>query len=98
MIIQTILMKPILAKLFENIPNPFSHNTTIKYEIPTSTISAQIIVCNLQGIELKSFPISTKGIGFITINGTEFQAGMYLYTLLIDNQIVDTKRMLLTKE
>lgn len=86
------------AKLYENIPNPFSQNTTIKYEIPTSTISAQIIIHNMEGIELKSFPISTKGAGYITINGTELQAGMYLYTLLINNQIVDTKRMLLTKE
>lgn len=85
------------AKLFDNIPNPFSHNTTIKFEIPANTRSSQIIIHNMQGVELKSFPINVEGPGYITVNGAEFYAGMYLYTLVIDNQIIDTKRMLLTK-
>jgi hypothetical protein len=86
------------AKLFENVPNPFSINTEIKFEIPENSNSAKLIIHDMQGIELKSFNISQKGTGSITINGSELKAGMYLYTLLIDNRIIDTKRMLLTKE
>lgn len=86
------------AKLFDNVPNPFSLNTEIKFEIPENSTSAKLIIHDMQGIELKSFNITQKGAGSITINGLEFNAGMYLYTLLIDNKIIDTKRMLLTKE
>lgn len=86
------------AKLFNNVPNPFSINTKIKFEIPENSNSAKLIIHDMQGIELKSFNITQKGTGRITINGSELKAGMYLYTLLIDNRIIDTKRMLLTKE
>lgn len=86
------------AKLFDNIPNPFSIDTEIKFEIPENSNSAKLIIHDMQGIELKSFNIIQSGIGSITINSSELKAGMYLYTLLIDNRIVDTKRMLLTKE
>lgn len=88
----------IKAKLYDNIPNPFSLNTTIKFEIPSNSTSSVLIINDLQGIELKSFIISQKGPGSILINGSEFKAGMYLYTLLVDNKIIDTKRMILTKE
>ena len=86
------------AKLFDNIPNPFSLNTEIKFEIPENYISARLIIHDLQGIEIKSYAISQGGFGSITINGSDLKAGMYLYTLLIDNKIIDTKRMILTKE
>lgn len=86
------------AKLFDNVPNPFSLNTEIKFDIPENSISARLIIHDMQGVELRSFDISQKGFGSITINGSELKAGMYLYTLLIDNKIIETKRMLLTKE
>uniref|UniRef100_UPI0035A0DEF6 tail fiber domain-containing protein n=1 Tax=Prevotella heparinolytica TaxID=28113 RepID=UPI0035A0DEF6 len=86
------------AKLFDNIPNPFSINTEIKFEIPEKSYSARLIIHDLQGIEIKSYAISQGGFGSITINGSDLMAGMYLYTLMIDNKIIDTKRMILTKE
>ncbi len=86
------------AKLFDNVPNPFTSNTEIKFEIPENSTSAKLIIHDMQGVELKSFNITEKGFGSITLNGSELKAGMYLYTLLIDNKIIDTKRMLLTKE
>jgi hypothetical protein len=39
----------------------------------------------------------TKGKVVIAYNGSELPAGMYLYTLVADNEIMDTKRMVLTK-
>jgi len=29
--------------------------------------------------------------------GAEFKAGMYLYALIVDEKVIDTKRMILTK-
>ena len=34
--------------------------------------------------------------GSITINGATLQPGMYVYSLVVDGHIVDSKRMILT--
>lgn len=44
-----------------------------------------------------SFSISERGKGTVTIEGSEFSAGMYLYALIADGKVIDTKRMVLTK-
>ena len=84
------------AVLYQNTPNPFSSNTEISCYIPQVLNNALIYVYNLQGVQLKSFPV-TQGISTVTINASELPAGMYLYTLVVDGVIVDTKRMILTK-
>ena len=85
------------ARLYQNAPNPFNIETIIYYEIPSSVNNAQLYVLNMNGSLLKSIPISSRGNGFVTINGQEFSPGMYLYSLIIDGSIIDTKRMLLTQ-
>ena len=56
-----------------------------------------IYIYNMRGMQIKSISIPEKGYGTITINGSDLQAGMYLYTLIVDGKEVDTKRMILTK-
>lgn len=85
------------AVLYQNTPNPFSANTEISCDIPTMNNSAFIYVYNLQGVELMSFPIARTGFNTVSVSASVLPAGMYLYTLVVDNQIVDTKRMILTK-
>jgi hypothetical protein len=82
--------------LFQNTPNPFSSNTEISCYIPEMLNNAFIYVYNLQGVQLKSFPV-TQGLNKVIIYASELPAGMYLYTLVVDNVIIDTKRMILTK-
>jgi len=85
------------AKLFQNIPNPFSSNTEIRFEIPQNLNTAKLIIHDMQGAEIKSYTITTRGSGTIIVQGHELPAGMYMYTLLVNNTIVDTKKMILTK-
>ncbi len=82
--------------LYDNTPNPFNIETEIKYYISENTISANIIIYDLQGKEMKSFNTLQKGYGSIIINSSELYAGMFVYTLIVDNKIIDTKRMILT--
>lgn len=85
------------AVLFQNSPNPFSNTTTIEYYIPIETSNANLYVFNLTGELLQSYPISTFGNGQVIISGSTLNAGMYIYSLVVDEQIVATKRMVLTK-
>lgn len=83
--------------LEQNNPNPFSVSTSIIYYLPEITGNASMYVYDMNGVQLKSYPINQKGKGNIIIQGSEFNAGMYLYVLIADGKVIDTKRMILTK-
>lgn len=83
--------------LDQNVPNPFNASTIIGYFLPTTTINASIFVYDMNGGQLKSYSVAERGKGNITIQGSEFNAGMYLYALIADGKVIDTKRMILTK-
>jgi hypothetical protein len=86
-----------LPKLYQNTPNPFSTQTTIRYEIPETVQSAQLHICNMTGTLLKTINITKPGTGQEIIQANEFNAGMYLYSLVCGGKIVDTKQMFLTE-
>ena len=83
--------------LYQNNPNPFSQETRIHYFLPETSNNASLIIYNLQGQELANYSLTQKGEQDCIIQGSELMAGMYVYTLIVDNQIVDSKRMILTK-
>jgi len=85
------------ARLYQNIPNPFTQTTVVKCFIPPSSQSASLLVFDLNGSLKKTIAINSKGEVNTTINGRELVSGMYYYTLLIDGQEVDTKKMILTE-
>jgi hypothetical protein len=85
------------ASLDQNSPNPFSQATQIGYFLPETINSATLNIYNMSGAPVKTIPIFQKGKGSVTINGSELNPGMYLYTLITDGKEVDTKRMILTE-
>lgn len=84
------------VKLFQNAPNPFTTETSIRFELPESVQDAQLHICDMTGTLLKSVTINQRGTGKVIINANEFSSGMYLYSLSCNGVIVDTKQMLLT--
>lgn len=82
--------------LYQNRPNPFSTSTTINYFIDGSVQNASIIIYDIYGKELKNYKISSIGEGSITVNASELTAGTYLYKMVCDGKVVDTKKMVLT--
>lgn len=85
------------ALLYQNNPNPFTVDTEIEYFLPQNTQVANLYVYNMNGLQIAEYPISSFGSGSVVINAGNLDAGMYLYSLIADGQIVDTKRMILTK-
>lgn len=83
--------------LDQNIPNPFNTATTIGFYLPATIAVANIYVYNMNGVQLKTYSVKERGKSNITIQGAEFSAGMYLYALIADGKVIDTKRMILTK-
>ena len=85
------------AALFQNSPNPFSEATEIKMSLPETTREAHVRVYNLEGKELKNIQVEERGEASIKISANDLSAGMYLYALIIDGKVVDTKRLILTR-
>lgn len=81
--------------LSQNVPNPFSANTKISYSIPSSYQSAKLGVYDLNGHELKLIDL-TSAKGDVIIEGGHLQAGMYLFSLIVDGKTLATKKMTLT--
>ena len=82
--------------LYQNVPNPFTSDTKIRYTLSEDVVNANLYIYNMQGTQIKNISGLSGGAGVITINGRELKAGMYIYTLIADGKEVDTKRMILT--
>lgn len=83
--------------LFQNHPNPFNETTEIECTIASTVSDAELFIYDANGKQLERFPILDRGITSLTIDGYSLDAGIYLYSLIADGQIIDTKRMILTK-
>lgn len=89
--------RDIEAVLYQNTPNPFSVETRIAYLLPQTTQSATLYIYNMNGLQVAEYPISSFGEGSVVVEGGRLEPGMYLYSLVADGQVIDTKRMILTK-
>ena len=79
--------------LEQNIPNPFAEQTIINYTIPTTVQKAQILFYNQSGQLIKAVDITERGNGQINVFGSDLSTGAYTYSLVVDGQVVATKRM-----
>lgn len=82
--------------LYQNTPNPFKEQTTIRFSLADDARDASICIFDMTGKMLKKLPISS-GETSVTVNGWELGEGMFLYTLLVNGREIDTKRMIITK-
>nr|MBK9652332.1 tail fiber domain-containing protein [Bacteroidota bacterium] len=83
--------------LFQNQPNPFNQTTEIRFALTVDSKSANIIIRNLNGEQIKAIALNQTGKGQVTINANELAQGTYTYTLIVNGESVDTKLMVVTK-
>src|SRR6266542_5693213 len=81
------------ASLEQNIPNPFNHTTIINYTLPSKFTTAQIIITEKNGKQLKQLNISGSGNGTVNIDASTLASGAYNYSLIVDGKIFSTKQM-----
>lgn len=81
--------------LRQNTPNPFRGDTRIGYYLPKGS-NATILVHDMNGEPVKTFENLAAGEGEVFISGSELKAGLYYYTIVVDGNVVDSKKMILT--
>ena len=93
---EKIAMKSTGNILYQNTPNPFKEQTVIRFSLADDAKDAAICIFDLSGKMLKKMPV-TQGMTSVSVGGYELGEGMFLYTLMVNGQEIDTKRMIITK-
>jgi hypothetical protein len=80
--------------LDQNVPNPFAEQTVINFSIPETVQKAQIHFYDGNGRFMNSVELTERGLGSVTVFGSDLSTGVYTYTLVADGQVVATKKMM----
>lgn len=82
--------------LYQNTPNPLKEKTVIRFKLSEGAKDACVCIFDMSGKLLKKLPVS-KGMESVSVNGHELGEGMFLYSLVVNGQEIDTKRMIVSK-
>lgn len=82
--------------VYQNQPNPFNSYTEVKFDIKSTYQEAFVVLYDLTGKVIKKYPVTNRQ-GNIYIDGTELNAGLYIYSLIVDGLPTSGKKMIVTK-
>jgi hypothetical protein len=82
--------------LHQNYPNPFNPSTTIKFEMPKSSI-VRLSVSELLGREVSVLVNERRAAGVheVTFDGSCFSSGVYFYRIQVEDFVKTRKLMVL---
>lgn len=83
--------------LEQNDPNPFTQTTVVRYTLPESVKSAFLYIYDLNGTQIDQKTLQSRGKSSVTLEAGNLAPGMYLYALVADGKVIDTKRMIITQ-
>ncbi len=86
-------------KLFQNFPNPFNPSTNIKYQITNNRSYIKLIVYDIAGREIIKLVDREQNAGTYKVdwNASGYSSGVYFYTLTVNGNKTDTRKMILIK-
>ncbi|MBI5403847.1 MAG: T9SS type A sorting domain-containing protein [Ignavibacteriae bacterium] len=86
-------------ELSQNYPNPFNPTTTIKFAIPKAGIVTMKVydVAGREVIKIINNQHYNAGYQTQEFNGTMLASGVYFYSLIVNGNLIDTKKMVLIK-
>jgi hypothetical protein len=89
---------PSQYKLYQNYPNPFNPSTNIKYQITKSKF-VTLKIFDITGKEIATLVNQKQNAGTYEteFSGEGLASGIYFYSLVVENNIIDTKKMILVK-
>lgn len=89
---------PLVFRLGQNYPNPFNPTTTIEFDLPESA-DVQLDIYNVLGMHVATLVDTRMQSGSHTFqfNGSTLASGVYVYRLIAEGRVIDTKKMTLIK-
>ena len=90
---------PTKYELSQNYPNPFNPTTTISFALPKPG-NVSLKVYDMVGREVMTLFSNQQfnaGVTRYLFNGSNLASGIYFYSLVVDNNLISTKKMVLVK-
>lgn len=83
--------------LYQNVPNPATHSTTVAYKLSENT-DVNLTVTNLLGqvVEQRNIANQPAGLHQMNLDLNDYVSGIYYYTLTVNGQSV-TKKMVIAE-
>ena len=79
----------VTASLF---PNPVIATSTFKCSVPSNVKTATLLIYSITGQKVEEFRLNS-GENKIQVNASEFQSGLYLYSVIVNNHVMTTGKM-----
>jgi len=97
-IISNVNELPKQFKLYQNYPNPFNAETVISYALPRGAI-VELNIYNALGQLVKRLVNGEQQSSYysIILNTQDLASGVYFYSLMADNMLIETKKLILLK-
>ena len=87
---------PLIASVFQNIPNPCSESASIFYNIKDKTQNYVLTLFNSMGQEEISLPLNKKQNNII-LNVSQLSSGVYYYRIIGNNIVSEILKMVIVK-
>ena len=84
------------SELLDNVPNPSAGTTTIYYNLAPGALKGEIRIIDIYGKVIETIPVST-GSTSVEFNCTSCANGIYFYSLIVGEEIIGTKKMVIAK-
>lgn len=95
---QQIVAMDLNSSLGQNRPNPFQKETIIDYTLPEKFTEAYLQIVDINGRAIKRIDLEGVGNGQVNIDAKNLTSGQYVYSLFVDGELVETRKMLLVKD
>lgn len=83
--------------LYQNTPNPFTERSVVNCVIPHDVIDAEFCIYDYNGRQIRKDTINARGNVRIVVERNGLEPGIYLYSIVTDGALVDTKRMVVAE-
>ena len=93
-----VFISPNEFNLYQNYPNPFNTETVIRCQLSVAS-NVSIKVFDVQGREVQNLVEKrlNPGVYEYIFNGNNLSSGIYFYTLYVNDNLIETKKMTLLK-
>lgn len=75
-------------------PNPLRGVGSFSYQMSSKSSNSYVVVYNMVGETIKEINLNNPA-GLVYINADEFESGVYFYSLVSNNEVLSTKKMII---
>jgi hypothetical protein len=97
---QNVGIKDVLTSgksgISESYPNPAASDVNINYSLTPGWNQANLAIYSMLGSQVQSVNLN-ENQGTLNLDVSSLPAGLYFYTLVVDGNAINTKKMLVTK-